>query len=72
MDLRSIQKELQQIPCPVHGELPCISIWGDRLEIRCCCDAFRRELLRQSKSLMYHALSDEIAKDLRRIMRGKG
>ena len=43
MDLRPIQKHLQQIPCPVHGELPCISILGDHLEIRCCCDAFRRE-----------------------------
>ena len=72
MDLRSIQKELQQMLCPKHGQLPDISILGDRLHIRCCCEEFRGDVMRKSESLMYHALRDDIAKDVMRIMKGKG
>ena len=72
MDLRSIQKELQQMLCPKHGQLPDISILGDRLHIRCCCEEFRRQLLREADSLMYQALYEDMGKEIRRIMKGKG
>lgn len=71
MDLRFIQKELQQMLCPKHGKFPDISILGDRLHIRCCCEEFRGEVMRKSESLKYHAIRDDIAKEVRRIMKGK-
>lgn len=71
MDLRFIQKELQQMLCPKHSQMPDVSILGDRLHIRCCCEEFRGEVMRKSESLMYHALRDDIAKDIMRIMMGE-
>lgn len=71
MDLRFIQKELQRMLCPKHSQMPDVSILGDRLHIR-CCEEFRGDVMRKSESLMYHALRDDIAKDIMRIMKGKG
>ena len=72
MKLIAIQKQLMQVPCPVHGEHPDVQIWGDQLQIKCCCEDFRCQLLREADSLLYQALKEEMGKELRWILRGKG
>ncbi|MBO5361958.1 MAG: hypothetical protein J6A35_03280 [Paludibacteraceae bacterium] len=72
MKLTAIQKQLMQISCPVHGVYPEVHIWGDQLQFKCCCEDFRRQLLRHADSLMYQTLHEDMGKEIRRIMKGKG
>lgn len=72
MKLTEIQKQLMQIPCPVHGVYPEVDIWGDRLQFKCCCEDFHNQFLREADSLLYKALQEEMGKEIRRIMKGKG
>ena len=72
MKLTAIQKQLMQVPCPVHGVYHEVHVWGDQLQIKCCCEDFRRQLLREADSLLYQALHEEMGKEIRRIMKGKG
>ena len=72
MKLTAIQKQLMQISCPVHGVYPEVHIWGDQLQFKCYCEDFRRQLLRHADSLMYQTLHEDMGKEIRRIMKGKG
>lgn len=72
MKLTAIQKQLMQISCPVHGVCPEVHIWGDQLQFKCCCEDFRRQLLRHADSLLYQTLHEDMGKEIRRIMKGKG
>lgn len=44
---------------------------GNQLQIKCCCEDFRRQLLRHADSLMYQTLHEDMGKEIRRILRGK-
>ena len=69
MDLRFIQKELQQMLCPKHSQMPDVSILGDRLHIRCCCEEFRGEVMRKYNSLEYKAINEDMRREIKRILR---
>lgn len=69
MDLRFIQKELQQMLCPKHSQMPDVSILGDRLHIRCCCEEFRGEVMRKYDSLKYKAINEDMRREIKRILR---
>lgn len=57
MNLQRIQDQLIQRVCPEHHAPPQITIGGNQLLIRCCCETFRRQLLREYESLMYQAIN---------------
>ena len=59
------------ISCPVNGMYPEMHIWDNQLRIKCCCEDFRRQLLREADSLLYQALHEEMGKEVRRILRRK-
>lgn len=56
----------------MHGRYPNVDIWGDRIRFTFCCEAFRQQLTCQLDLLMYQAIHEDMANELRRIMRGKG
>lgn len=53
--------------CPEHHVFPRISIWGNRLQIECCCEEFRQQLLRESESLIYQAINEDMRREIRRM-----
>lgn len=69
MNLQRIQDQLIQRVCPEHHAPPQITIGGNQLVIRCCCETFRRQLLREYESLMYQAIYEDMRKEIKRILR---
>lgn len=56
-----------QRACPEHRVFPRISIWGNRLQIECCCEEFRQQLLRESESLIYQAINEDMRREIRKM-----
>ena len=69
IDLNPIRDKLMRRVCPEHQLPPKIRMLRDRLDIKCCCEAFRKEVLRESESLIYKAIEADMQKELRRILR---
>ena len=69
MNLQRIQDQLIQRVCSEHHSRPQITIGGNQLLIRCCCETFRRHILREYASLMYQAIYEDMRKEINRILR---
>lgn len=71
IDLNPIHDKLMRRVCPEHQLPPKIRMLRDRLDINCCCEAFRKEVLRESESLTYKAIQEKVEKEMRKIFRGR-
>ena len=69
IDLNPIHDKLMRRVCPEHQLPPKIRMLRDRLDIKCCCESFRKEVLLESELLIYKAIEADMQKELRRILK---
>lgn len=69
MNLQPVKMSLQRMMCPEHHEHPEVKVVGDEIEIKCCCENFKAELVRQSKSLIAKSVKDDLEKRLKSIFK---
>ncbi len=50
--LNAVKKDIGHFKCPTHGEMPKISVSGDKLNMTTCCDEFSKTLqIKMNKSV---------------------
>lgn len=69
MNLQPVKMSLQRMMCPEHHEHPEVKVVGDQIEIKCCCEKFKAELVKQSKSLIAKVAKDEIERSIQSIFK---
>ena len=69
MNLQPVKMSLQRMMCPEHHEHPEVKVVGDQIEIKCCCEKFKAELVRQSESLIAKSVKDDLEKRLKSIFK---
>lgn len=69
MNLQPVKMRLQRMMCRKHHKHPEVSIVGDEIKMKCCCEEFKTELIKQSQSLIAKAAKDDIQKRLQSIFK---
>lgn len=64
--LYPIRVKLQTKYCPVHHKHPQVSIIGSRLNIQCCCEEFRSQLVELSSDLVQKEATSSIEQIIRK------
>jgi len=69
MKLDSVKRSLESMVCRKHGKHPTVRISGSSLNFECCCEAFEKELIRKSKSLIAEQAKRDINDSLRSMFK---
>ena len=69
MNLQPVKMGLQRMTCPEHHEHPEVTIVGDEIQLKCCCERFKATLVEESKSLLTKAAKDELEKQIKKIFK---
>ena len=69
MDLRSVKHSLERERCRVHGNKPEITVVGQSLNFKCCCDKFKSELVKKSEILIAQQAKSDIENSLKNLFR---
>jgi hypothetical protein len=68
--LSEIKRKVQNMVCSEHGEQPEVTILGDKIEFKCCCETFKRQLLEVSKVTFGNHAKDTFSKMLKDAFKG--
>ena len=44
IDMYSVKRKLESKVCPQHNERATVSVMGDKINLKCCCDSFKNTL----------------------------
>jgi hypothetical protein len=44
VNLNNIKRKLEALLCPKCNKHPSISVTGNKLEVNCCCESFKRHI----------------------------
>ncbi len=69
MNLYPIKQELQRMRCSIHNEHPEVTVRGERLEFKCCCDDFKNKLLKRSETLIAETSKNEILNQIKKAFK---
>lgn len=69
MNNLEIKSRLELNLCPVHHEHPTVSVSGDRFNIKCCCESFKKKLVDLTKQYAEEQAKKEIKDTLRKAFR---
>lgn len=68
MDFIQIKRKLEQNCCPVHHQFPEISISDNQINIKCCCESFKTELIELTKEYLKEQTKNDIENSMRNIV----
>ncbi len=68
--LYEIRKKTQNMVCSEHGERAEITINGDKINFKCCCETSRSRLLAVSKTAFGDHAKDTFTKMLKDAFKG--
>lgn len=57
-----VQKAIEEMICPTHGEHPIVEHTNDGLSIRTCCEDFRQTAIEKYKELKTEELRQALLK----------
>lgn len=57
-----IQKAIEEMTCPTHGQHPIVERTDDGLSIRTCCEGFRQTAIEKYKELKAEELRQALLK----------
>lgn len=69
MDLQKIKQQLQLLRCSEHCKTPEVTIRGNSLEFKCCCERFKATLIKQSETLIKKAAKNDIENQIKNIFK---
>ena len=55
--------------CPEHGNHPVVTVFRDKIDIKCCCEAFRSNLIKKSEKLIADIAKKEIEDSLKKMFK---
>lgn len=61
-----IQKAIEEMTCPTHGQHPIVERTDDGLSIRTCCEGFRQTAIEKYKELKAEELRQALLKGLQK------
>ena len=44
IDMYSVKRKLESKVCPTHNERATVSVMGDKINLKCCCNSFQNSL----------------------------
>ncbi|MCQ2309129.1 MAG: hypothetical protein MJZ78_04030 [Bacteroidales bacterium] len=69
MDLKPVKQSLERMSCPIHGSHPEVAVLRDKLEIKCCCEAFKAKLIERQRQLVAEQAKKEIENQLKKMFK---
>jgi len=67
IDLRQIKSRLNKVRCLKCDKFPDVSIIGNELDIKFCCDDFKRKLVEIAKEEAGNKAASDIRQEIKRI-----
>lgn len=61
-DRRKMKSAIEKLKCKEHGEHPAVTFSGDKVNISCCCEAFRAKCIEAYKDVLAEYTKEQILK----------
>ncbi len=64
IDFNPIKRKLESLRCKEHHEKPNVSYSNSKLSVKCCCDNFRKTIIKKAEPLIADEAKKSIEKSL--------